>query len=92
MGIISTILGSSVFMGIIAFVCAVFCIRCLIYGVMGGTSTLLRILATLLFACLAYYCWHRAIATTGPNAIDNFVFDSWIEFKKFIVFLKNKIL
>ena len=82
MGIISTILGSSVFMGIIAFVCAVFCIR----------STLLRILATLLFACLAYYCWHRAIATTGPNAIDNFVFDSWIEFKKFIVFLKNKIL
>jgi len=92
MGIISTIFGSAVFMGVVAFVCAVFCIRCLIYGVMGGTSTLLRILATLLFAALAYYCWHHAMSVSGPNAIDNFVFDSWTELKNFVAFIKHKIL
>ena len=90
MGFISILLGSSVFMWVIAFVCAVFCIRCLIYGVMGGTSTLLRILCTLLFACMTYYCWTRASAIHGSNIIDNFVFDSWQEFKNFLGFVKTK--
>lgn len=92
MGIISTLLGSAVLMYVIAFICAVICIRCLIYGVMGGTSALLRILFTLLFAALAYYCWRNAGLAHGANAIDNFVFDTWVELKQFIVFIKSKFI
>ena len=91
MGFISIILNSSVFMWVVAFVCAVFCIRCLVHGVMGGTSTLLRILCTLLFACLTYYCYRHAISLHGPNVIDNFVYDTWSEFKQFLGFVKTKL-
>ena len=90
MDIISTILGSAVFMYFMAFLCAVFCIRCLLHGVMGGTSVLLRILFTLLFACLTYYFWRNAGILHGPNVIDNFVYDSWAECKQFIHFIKSK--
>ena len=90
MSIINMFLGSAVFMWFVAFVCAVFCIRCLTYGVMGGTSTLLRILCTLLFAALAYYCWQRAGTLHGANAIDSFIYDSWAELKQMLGFFKTK--
>lgn len=90
MAIFSTILGSSVFMVFVAAVCAIFCIRCLVYGVMGGTSTLLRILATLVFAALAYYCWHHAMSLNGPNMIDSFVYDTWAECKQLFQLIKSK--
>lgn len=90
MNIISILMGSSVLMWLIAFVCAVFCIRCLIYGVMGGTSTLLRIVCTLLFAALAYYCWKHAGPLHGSNPIDSFVADSISELKKLFSFIKVK--
>ena len=76
MGFFSTILNSSALMWLFAFVFVVFCIRCLLYGIMGGTSTILRIVGTLVFAGIAYYCYQRAMALNGPNAIDNFVYDS----------------
>ena len=90
MGIISTILGSAVFMGLVAFICAVFCIRCMLHGVMGGTSLILRILCTLLFGFLAYYCWQHAMSLHGPNAIDDFMYDTWAECKQFVRFVKSK--
>lgn len=90
MGFLSVILGSYTIMYVVAFVCAVMCIRCLIHGIAGGTSTLLRILATLLFAALAYYCWRHAGTLHGHNMIDRFVSDSWIELKQFIHFIKTK--
>lgn len=90
MEILSIILGSSVFMYVMAFICAVLCIRCLIHGVADGTSALLRITCTLLFACLAYYCYRHANTLHGSNVIDRFVFDSWIELKKFVAFIKTK--
>lgn len=77
MEIIHMFLDSSVFMGLMAFVFTVFGVRCLIYGVLGGTSTLLRILATVVFAAIAYYCWKLAIVATGSNVIDRFIFDAW---------------
>lgn len=90
MEFLSVILGSATIMYIVAFVCAVVCIRCLIHGVMGGTSAVLRILCTLLFAALAYYCYRQAGIIHGHNVIDNFVFDTWIELKQFIAFIKTK--
>ena len=90
MGIISTLMGSAVLMWILAIVFAVICIRCLVHGIMGGTSTLLRILCTLLFACLAYYFWRYANTLHGPNAIDSFVYDTWTELKQFFGFIKSK--
>ena len=88
MGIINVILGSSVFMGLLAFVFAVFCIRFLIHGFLGGTSTLLRIIASVVAAVIAYYCWHLAMAATGGNVIDRFVFDSWHDLVQFIKSIK----
>ena len=84
MEFINIILNSSVFMGLLAFVFTVFGIRCLIYGVLGGTSTMLRILATVVFAAIAYYCWHQAVSATGSNVIDNFIFDSWHDLVSFV--------
>ena len=55
MDILSVIFNSSILMAILAFVCVVIGIRCLIYGVLGGTSTVLRLLAAGLFAFVAYY-------------------------------------
>lgn len=92
MNIISILFNSSVVMWIIAFVCAIFCLRCLIHGTMAGTSAVLRILLTLLFAALAYYFYRHAMLAHGSNVIDNFVFDSWIELKRLVAFIKNKIL
>ena len=71
------ILSSSVFMGLLAFIFTVFGIRCLIYGVLGGTSTLLRIAATVVCAAVAYYCWKHAVSASGANMIDRFIFDAW---------------
>ena len=90
MGIISVFLGSSAFMWLIAFVCAVFCIRCLLYGMLGGTSMVIRIAGTVLFACLAYYCYQHAIALHGPNAIDNFVYGSLADVKHFFRMILSK--
>ena len=90
MGIISILLNSSVVMWVCAFVCVVFCLRCLIHGTLSGTSAVLRILLILLFACLAYYFYRHANLLHGSNIIDNFVRDSWIEFKQFIVFIKSQ--
>jgi len=88
MDIISIILHSSILMGVAAFVFIVIGIRCLIYGVVGGTSTILRLLATAVFAILAYYCWHRALGSTGSNIIDNFVWDAWYDLKHLIASIK----
>ncbi len=91
MGIISTILGSVVIMWLVAFVCAVFCIRCVIRCFTGGTSTLLRIFAAIVFGFITYYCWQYANTLGGANAIDRFVFDSWADCKQFFGFIKSKI-
>ncbi|MBQ3785568.1 MAG: hypothetical protein II843_04220 [Alphaproteobacteria bacterium] len=90
MEIFSIILNSSTVMYVLAFVCAVVGIRCMIHGIMGGTSTLLRILCTLLFAVLAYYCYRYAGTLHGHNMIDSFISDTWIELKQFIRFIKTK--
>ena len=91
MGLVSMFLNSVVLMWFFVFLFAVLCIRCLIYGLAGGTSTLLRILGTLLFAGLAYACWEHANAIHGSNMIDGFVFDAWDETEHFFNFVKNKI-
>ncbi len=88
MGIISAIFGSSILMGLLAFVFTVLGIRCLIYGVLGGTSTILRILATVLFILIAYYCWKQAISINGSNIIDGFVLDAWRDLKHLIGSIK----
>lgn len=88
MEIISVILNSSILMGLFAFVFTVFGIRCLIYGVLGGTSTILRLLATALFVIVAYYCWKQAISINGSNVIDGFVLDAWRDLKHLIGSIK----
>lgn len=84
MGFLSIFTESSVLMALIAFFFVVICIRCLLYGVMGGTSTILRIIGTVIFAGLAYYFWQYSNSLSGANAIDRFVFDSWNEIKHFV--------
>lgn len=81
MDILSIFTESSVVSMFVAFVFAVVGIRCLIYGIMGGTSTLLRIAGACVFAALAYAVWKHANGLHGSNAIDNFVFDSWHDVK-----------
>ncbi len=81
MDILSIFTGSSVVSMFVAFVCAVAGIRCLIYGIMGATSTLLRVSGACLFAVLAYFLWKHAGSLHGSNAIDNFVFSSWNDVK-----------
>ena len=87
----SMFFNSAVFMGLLALVFAVFCIRCLIYGTLAGTSTLLRFVLTIVFAALAYICWRNAVASHGSNLIDRFVFDCWAELKHMFRFVVNKI-
>lgn len=91
MNFLSIIVDSSALMYVLAFVFAVFCIRCMIYGIADGTSVLVKIICTVLFAGIAYYLYHRASYLSGPNPIDDFVFDTWVELKKFIAFIKTKI-
>jgi len=91
MEFISTLTGSQVLMGIVAFVFAIICIRCLIYGVLGGTSVMLRIVCTVVFGFLAYYFWQLASSANDPNIIDNFVFDAWTDLKGLVSGIKNKI-
>ena len=91
MGILSILLQSSVLMWILVFVFAVSSIRCLIFGVAGGTSALLRILATLLFAGLAYACWQHTHSIHSSNIIDRFVWDSWMDIKHLFYAVKHKI-
>ena len=90
MEFLSILFDSSVLMTVIAFIFAVFGFKCLIYGVAGGTSTLLRIILTIVFAGLAYFCWRHAMSVHGSNIIDRFVFDSWAELKHLISGLKIK--
>ncbi len=90
MDILSTIVNSSALMYILAFVFAVFCIRCMIYGIADGTSVLLKIICTVAFAAVAYYLYHRASTLSGANAIDNFIYSTWAELKQFIAFIKTK--
>lgn len=87
---ISLFLDSAVFMWVITFVCIVICIRCAIHGVMGGTSTLLRILCTLIFAAAAYFCWHHTGTLNGSNTIDRFVYESWVELKELFGLIRAK--
>lgn len=91
MGILSVLLNSTVLMWILVFVFVVSSVRCLIYGVAGGGSALLRILATLLFAGLAYACWQHAHSVHGSNIIDRFVFDSWRDIKHIWFAVRQKI-
>lgn len=88
MEFVNVILGSSVFMGLIAFIFTVFAVRCLIYGALGGTSALVRIAATLVCAAIAYYCWKHAISAGSANMIDRFIFDAWNDFVSLIKSIK----
>lgn len=72
---------SSVLMTVIALLFALFGVRCLIYGIMGGTSTLIRIIGTVIFAGLAYYFWCHAGTLHGSNVIDQVFFDCWDDVK-----------
>lgn len=90
MNIVSLFLDSSVFMWVVTFICVIIGIRCAIHGFLGGTSTLLRILFTVIFAALAYFCWQRTGSLNGANAIDSFVYDSWLELKEFFYMIKSK--
>lgn len=84
MGFLSIFTGSSVVMGLIALICAVVAVRCLLHGIMGGTSTLLRILGTVVFVVLAYYFWRYSTSLHGANVIDTFVFDIVADLKSLI--------
>jgi len=91
MGFLSFFLDSSVLMGILTVVFSVFCLRCLIYGTMAGTSAILRVVLTIVFAALAYFCWNQAVSVHGSNMIDNFVFDAWSDVKHLFVSIKQNI-
>lgn len=91
MNFISILTSSSAVMWLVTFVCAVMCIRCLIYGMIGGTSLILRILLTIAFGALAYYCWTKAGVLTGSNAIDRFVFDVWHDIRGYVSAIKSYI-
>ena len=86
---ISIILNSSVLMYTFAVIFIYIGIRCFIYGVANDTSVMLRVLVGLLFLCLAVYCGYRGYTAPAKNFIDTFVFDSWIEMKKFFGFVKK---
>lgn len=88
MNIISFFLNSTVFMWAVTFICIIFGIRCALYGFLGGTSTLLRILFALVFGALAYFCWQHTGTLNGANAIDSFVYDSWHQIKGLIGSIK----
>ncbi|MDW2994845.1 MAG: hypothetical protein R8N24_02360 [Alphaproteobacteria bacterium] len=84
MGFLSIFTESAVIMTLIAFICAVLAIRCLLYGLMGGTSTILRLIGTLAFIGLAYYFWRYSSSLHGANIIDQFVSNSWREVKSLL--------
>lgn len=81
MGFLSIFTESSVVMTIVALIFLVFAIRCLLHGVLGATSTLIRVLGTVIFVGLAYYFWEYSASLHGTNMIDQFVYDSWAQVK-----------
>lgn len=83
MEFLSVFTESSVLMTIIALLFALFGVRCLIHGIMGGTSTLIRVIGTVIFAGLAYYFWRHAGTLHGSNVIDQFFFDCLNDAKSF---------
>lgn len=92
MEIISTIIGSAALMYILAFVFAIFFIRCLIACIRGGESSLLvRIIGTVIFAGLVLFFYLYAGSLTAPNPIDGFLSDTWLELKKFVGFVETKL-
>jgi hypothetical protein len=88
---LSMIFNSVVLMWILALVFAVICFRCLVYGTLAGTSAILRIVLTIVFAALAYFCWKQAVTGHASNAIDRFVLDSLADLKQFWHVIVNKI-
>jgi hypothetical protein len=58
---------------------------------MGGTSTILRLIATVIFAGLAYYFWQYAARLSGSNIIDQFVFEAWHDIKTLVSKVINTI-
>lgn len=78
-------------MGVLTLVFAVVCLRCLIYGTMAGTSAILRIVLTVVFAALTYFCWRQAVSVHGSNMIDNFVFSAWADVKHLFVSIKRSV-
>lgn len=83
MGFLSVITESSAIMCLVAFVFAVFGVRCLLYGIMGGTSFLLRITGAIIFIAIAYYFWQYSGSLHSKNIIDQFVYESWDMIKGF---------
>ena len=73
MGFLSIFTESSALMTVIAFILGVIGVRCLLYGLLGGTSTLIRIAGAVIFAGLAYYVWRYADSLHGTNTIDQFI-------------------
>ena len=84
MGFLSIFTESTVMVSLAAFVFVVFAIRCLVSGVMGGTSALFRIAGTIVCAAVAYYFWRYSLSLSGPNMIDTFVFDAWADIKALV--------
>lgn len=81
MGFLSVFTHSSIITMIVAFIFVIFAVRCLLYGIMGGTSTILRIIGAVVFAAVAYYLWRHSQGLSGANAIDNFVYGSLTDLK-----------
>lgn len=86
---LSMILNSSILMYIFAIIFLYIAIRCFIYGVANNTSVALRVVVGVIFLCLTTYCVYRGYTAPAKNFIDNFVFDSWIEMKKFFGFVQR---
>lgn len=84
MGFLSIFTESSVLMMLVAFVFLVFGIRCLLYGIMGGTSTILRVLGAMVFIGVAYYFWRYSGTLHSANIIDSFVYDTWADIKRLV--------
>lgn len=92
MEIILTIIHSACIMYILAFVFAIFFIKSLISCIRGSeASVLTRIISLIVFGGLMYFFYWYAGTLTAPNAIDKFIFDTWIEMKKFFGFVKTQI-
>ncbi|MBQ1997097.1 MAG: hypothetical protein R8M71_02845 [Alphaproteobacteria bacterium] len=91
MDFLSIFTQSSVLVTLVALAFVIIGFRCLIYGVMGGTSTILRLIATVIFAGLAYYFWQYAASLSGSNIIDQFVFEAWHDIKTLVSKVINTI-
>ena len=81
MEFLSIFTDSMVLMWVLTLVFAIVCFRCLVYGAMAGTSAGLRVILTVVFAALAYFCWQHASSLHGSNLIDKFVFGAWEDVK-----------